>query len=312
MLAPAPADHVARFLDFSRSVALNPPPLSQSVNDLPIPAFRGAIFEETFTFDNVPCGPRLNPRISAVLHAASFAGGAVAPELIVSVFGSELAALTAIVGTVPLPTTLAGTTMTLTDSAGVDRDTSLFFVSSGQINGMIPSGTALGDAQFTATTGQGETAVAALRIGGSGDGALRQTGTLPLSVAPLAPGLFAANATGQGVAAAFALRVKADNARTTERLFDDTLAPIPIDMGDTDAIFLLLFGTGIRGFSDEVRVRVGGEDVPVLGAVPQGGFAGLDQVNVGPLPRSLIGRGEVPIELDADGIAANVVTVTIR
>ena len=74
----------------------------------------------------------------------------------------------------------------------------------------------------------------------------------------------------------------------------------------------MLFGTGIRGFTSQVSATVGGENVAVLGAVPQGEFVGLDQVNIGPLPRTLIGRGEVPIDLTADGQAANTVTVNVR
>lgn len=41
------------------------------------------------------------------------------------------------------------------------------------------------------------------------------------------------------------------------------------------------------------------------------GFDGEDQVNIGPLPRSLAGSGSVSIVLTADGQAANTVNVTI-
>jgi uncharacterized protein (TIGR03437 family) len=49
----------------------------------------------------------------------------------------------------------------------------------------------------------------------------------------------------------------------------------------------------------------------VLYAGPQGGFAGLDQVNV-LLPRSLTGSGLVNVQLFVDGMAANPVEVSIR
>ena len=52
--------------------------------------------------------------------------------------------------------------------------------------------------------------------------------------------------------------------------------------------------------------------MPVLGAVAQGQFEGLDQVNIGPLPRSLAGSGLVNIELTIDTVPANIVTVNIR
>ena len=78
-------------------------------------------------------------------------------------------------------------------------------------------------------------------------------------------------------------------------------------------VFLLLFGTGMRGFTSQVTATVGGENVKVLGPGPvtHSIFVGLDQVNIGPLPRSLAGRGEVEIVLTADGKAANAVTVAI-
>jgi uncharacterized protein (TIGR03437 family) len=52
--------------------------------------------------------------------------------------------------------------------------------------------------------------------------------------------------------------------------------------------------------------------VPVLffGAAP--GYAGEDQVNIGPLPRSLAGQGVVSIVLTASGQAANTVNIDIQ
>jgi uncharacterized protein (TIGR03437 family) len=52
--------------------------------------------------------------------------------------------------------------------------------------------------------------------------------------------------------------------------------------------------------------------VPVSYAGPQGAFAGLDQINLGPLPRGLAGMGEVNIVLKVDGQTANTVTVSIQ
>ena len=57
---------------------------------------------------------------------------------------------------------------------------------------------------------------------------------------------------------------------------------------------------------------MGGERVGVFGPVAQPQFVGLDQANLGPLPRSLIGRGEVDIILTVDGKTANAVTVNIQ
>lgn len=73
----------------------------------------------------------------------------------------------------------------------------------------------------------------------------------------------------------------------------------PIDLGpETDEVFLVLFGTGIRGRSSlaSVRVTIDGVEAPVEYAGPQGEFAGLDQVNV-KLPRALYGRNWDLLEL---------------
>lgn len=89
----------------------------------------------------------------------------------------------------------------------------------------------------------------------------------------------------------------------------------PIDLGpEGDQVTLLLFGTGIRGRSAlaAVTCTIGGVSVPVSFAGSQGDLVGLDQINVGPLPRALAGRGEVDLVLLVDGKAANTVRISIR
>ena len=230
-----------------------------------------------------------------VISAASFAGGAVAPAQIVSIFGVQLASATAAATAQPLPTELAGTRVEVTDSQGVTRRSALFFVAGSQINCEIPPETAIGPARITAFSGS-------------------SSASLDITVQGSLPGLFAANARGRGVAAAAAVRIDGVGVQTTIEPVDRSASPFigrPIDLGpDTDQVVLLLFGTGIRGFQT-VEVRVGGEAQQVLGVAPSPEFVGLDQVNV-LLSRSLIGRGVVNIELTIDGIVANVVTVTIQ
>ncbi len=138
------------------------------------------------------------------------------------------------------------------------------------------------------------------------------------TIANVAPGLFSANSSGQGVAAALVLRIKADGSQSFEPVaqFDaaqNRFAPAPIDLGPaTDRVFLVLFGTGLRFRSSlsAVSCTIGGTASEVLfaGAVPE--FVGLDQVNVH-VPRSLAGRGEVDVVLVADSKTANTVRVSI-
>ena len=139
------------------------------------------------------------------------------------------------------------------------------------------------------------------------------------TVANVAPGLFAANANGQGVAAAVVFRIKANGAQSYETVaqFDagrNQFVATPIDLGpSSDQVFLLLFGTGVRFNSGlaNASCKLGGLDASVLYAGAQGDLVGLDQVNVA-VPRSLIGRGEIDIVLTVDGKTANTVRINIK
>jgi uncharacterized protein (TIGR03437 family) len=235
----------------------------------------------------------------ATVSAASFTAEALAPELIGAGFGANLASGTTLATTVPLPTTLGGVSVSVQDSVGQTRLAPLFFVSAGQINYLIPAGTSNGQATVTVTSSSNTVA----------------SGTI--NVAATAPGLFTANANGQGVPAAVVLRVRngVQTFETLAQLSAGQFIPVPIDLGpEGDQVILLLFGTGIRGRSalSAVTCQIWGTNVPVTFAGAQGDLAGLDQVNVGPLPHSLAGRGEVDLVLSVDGKAANTVRINLK
>lgn len=238
---------------------------------------------------------------TAHVSAASFTAVSLAPDSIIACFGTNLATGTEASSTVPLPTTLAGTRMLVRDSAGVSREAPLFFVSPTQINYLLPTGTASGTATVTITAGNGALS------GGQ------------IEVTQTAPGLFSANANGRGVPAAILLRATAGNQRIEQIARFDTASnsyvPIPIDLGPSgDQVFLILFGTGIRYRAglNNVSCTLGGTAVDVGFAGAQGDLVGLDQINLGPLPRSLAGRGNVNLILTVEGRAANMVEVTIQ
>jgi uncharacterized protein (TIGR03437 family) len=131
------------------------------------------------------------------------------------------------------------------------------------------------------------------------------------------PGLYSANATDSGPAAGLWIRVAPDGRQTTGLLFDPSKpigsrVAVPVDLGaSADPVYLSLYGTGFRN-ATQATAAVGGLNVPVLAfaAVPQ--FAGEDVVNIGPLPRSLAGRGEVTAVLTFDGKPANPVNVSFK
>lgn len=240
-------------------------------------------------------------RSVANVSSASYLGPEAGAESMVSVFGVNLASTTQSANSLPLPLALAGTSVKVRDSIGVERVAPLFFVSPSQINYLIPSGLAAGSALITVTNDSGVVSTGSTLITG------------------VAPGLFSADSSGQGLAAAVALRIKSNGAQLYEPVtrFDTTqnrIVAVPIDLSDpADQVFLLLFGTGLRNRSalTNVGAKIGGENVEVFYVGAQGGFEGLDQINM-LLPNSLRGRGEVGIELNVDDKLANPLRVSFK
>lgn len=232
--------------------------------------------------------------------AASYAQPALlTPDTIVAAYGVNLTPNT-VSNTPfqPLPTQLDGTEVKVKDANSVDRNALLFFVSPGQINYIVPTDTSNGLATVT--------------VRRSGNDIAQGT----VNIERVSPGIFSQNSNGQGVAAAYILRVKTDNSQSLEYPFElsnGTFVPKPINMGPaTDRIFLVLFGTGFRLRSQlsNTTCTVGGTDLPVLYAGPSD-FVGLDQANV-ELPRTLIGRGTVDVVFKADNKIANTVTIAVQ
>jgi uncharacterized protein (TIGR03437 family) len=223
------------------------------------------------------------PALSMV-QAASYAGASVAAGSIVSAFGNGL----------------AGGAVAVKDSKGTERAAQVLAAAATQVNFLVPAATATGQATVTVSSAGGASV----------------SGTV--LVETVAPGLFSANASGKGVAAATAVRVTGDGAQIAAPVFQcgsaaGSCTAAPLDLGAaSDQLIVSLYGTGMRNFTQRAAATVGGLAVNVAGPVAQGQFAGLDQVNLGPLPRSLAGRGEVNIVLTVDGKAANTVTVNLK
>jgi len=215
----------------------------------------------------------------------------VAPSSIVSAFG-DFGAVAAAAGGQNLPTTLSQYSVQVTDAAGTARLAPLYYVSASQINYVLPAATQAGTANVSVLSGTTPVAAGTVKVNN------------------VAPSLFAAQGT---LAAGQFLRVAAGGTQTPELLFDpSTLAPVPVSLSGTDQVYLLLYGTGMRGFSQSVSATVGGIPVPVIGPVAQSQFAGLDQINLGPLPASLQGAGTVSITVHLDGLDSNSVTFVVQ
>ncbi|NOT61243.1 MAG: hypothetical protein HOP19_13575 [Acidobacteria bacterium] len=223
----------------------------------------------------------------AGVSAADYRANLVTNEMIVAGFGNDIATTTAS-ASLPLPTTLANRRVIMRDANGKELPAQLLFVSPNQINFVAPTGLALGPCVIKLLDGNNNL----LRV------------ALPYLV-PTSPGLFTYSADGNGVPAAIILRVKQGNVATFENLaqYDQTQkkwVPIAIDLGpSTDAVFLVLYGTGWRAWNlgTTVAVKLADVNCEVLYAGSQLVFAGLDQINAR-IPRSLIGRGDVNLSIE--------------
>jgi uncharacterized protein (TIGR03437 family) len=213
----------------------------------------------------------------------------VTPDSIVAGFGGpNLAPSTASASSVPLPTTLAGTSVIVRDSAGVERSAGLFFVSSLQINYHVPAASAVGTATIFVRAGAVTVAQGTLEI------------------ANIAPAVFTANASGSGAPAGFAFRLRPDNSTLYENLFEFRNGSVQVRQVDFtpngDRIFLVLYLSGLRRASrQDVQVILGGNTYTPDFIGPVDGFVGLDQLNV-EVPSGL--TGALSLAVTVNGFAA--------
>jgi uncharacterized protein (TIGR03437 family) len=230
-------------------------------------------------FVSTPAAPVL-----AAVSAASFAGSSVAPDSLVSLFGNGI----------------GGGTVTVKDSKGAQSTVQVLGAAATQINMVVPSWVATGQATITVTVSGGPTVSAAVQVDA------------------VAPGIISANTSGTGVAAANAVLLKSDGSQAPQNVFRcgstaGSCTATPLDFGArSDELYISLFGTGMRNFAQKATASIGGVTLSVTGPVAQGQYLGLDQVNLGPVPRSLAGKGEQDVVLTVDGKQANVVTVAFR
>ncbi len=234
------------------------------------------LFVSTTLLWAVPAVSQTSTGSAQTVSSASYSASVgLAPGSIATTLGSNLAITTA---SAPpnqtLPTTLGGTTVAIVDSKGGEQLCPLFFVSPNQVNHLIPEGVALGNATIRVT---------------SGDRTITTIANVQINVASL--GLFSANASGNGPAAAYAQRFRANGIVVTTPLavYDASLNRFvsqPIDLGvPGDQTFITLFGTGLHSLpaTSFQAMLNGSRPFPVTYIGAQGQFLGLDQVNIGPI-----------------------------
>jgi uncharacterized protein (TIGR03437 family) len=269
-------------------------PPGASLNDPAVIPF-GSAFTANYGW-TVQANTSVATANASVASAAPAISTSIAPGSLASAYGTDLANNTAGGASLPLPTSFGGTSISILDDSGNVTAAPLLYVIPTQVNFEVPPGVATGPATVTITSGDGTQSAASVQV------------------ASVAPGIFELNSGG--LAAAYVILYHADGTQTVEQVYTVSAGAVvttPVSLGSsTDKPYLFIFGTGLRDAGTSgVTVTVGGISVPVSYAGPQGGFVGLDQVNV-QLPTSLAGSGNVTIQVMANSIAANAVNVTIQ
>lgn len=235
----------------------------------------GLIDNDVVVYLNVtPAGPPF-----AVVSSASGLYGPIAPESLVTAYGSGLSKGGA-------------SSIALTDAAGVTRDASLLYVSPSQINFEVPAGTSPGAATVAISPAGGVT----------------QSATIQMQT--VAPSLFVlTGANSNDTVIGQVDTVAADGSQTfqsTTMVYDGAAVFNYVSLSSTNQTYLIVYGSGLRGANGNVSATVDGRNATVTYAGPAPGFVGLDQVNI-LLPSNVPGgRRAVPVAVTALGVASNV------
>ena len=234
----------------------------------------------------------VNAASIAVVNAANYYGGALASDAIASVFGAKLSPRTESAQALPLPLEMAGTSITVNGIAA-----QLLYVSTDQINLVMPKNLAAGTATIIVKNIFGEYSMGTVTIAAS------------------TPGIFTRDSSGRGEASAVA---SADGINYQSSPYSVTVNGQPN--------YLSLFGTGFRGalatnpedengVAESVTAFIGGVPARVLYAGAQGFFVGVDQINL-EIPQALSSRissgvTQFEVVIAVNGIEANRVMVSV-
>lgn len=272
--------------------------------------------------DSHPADVPAPQMVSAASGTAPVSAGAV-----VSIYGADFANGATSATTLPLPVELGGvsanfTVLDILNFPVFSGAMPLFYVSPTQINARVPA-----DAVFQpCNAGSGSVYFTHLQITTPSGG---QTATVSATPAP-APGLFTANETGKGVAAAQFVTNLPDGTQTIMQVAEcpggtGTCVPVPLNV-NAGSSALVLWGTGISEYStfpQGLTVMAGNQPLQVFYAGPSAQYAGLDQINVW-MPSSLAGSGMVNLSVTLTGttpgvastcsfnVTSNVVTIDIE
>jgi uncharacterized protein (TIGR03437 family) len=222
--------------------------------------------------------------VDAIVNAAGFQRGPVAPGSIVSVFGSNLAPRASVAGGVPLPTSLDGSSLSVNG-----LPSPIFYVSPTQVNAQIPYEVSPGPATVTMSVGANALPPVTLMIQPSAPGLFllgqnrapvqNQDGSVNGPDQPAAPGsIITAYLTGQG---ALDLPIPSGNAAPQDPLI---------------------------GVAAPISATVGGQNAEVTFAGMTPGLVAVFQVN---LRIPALAAGDYPLAIGVGSALSNAALVTV-
>ena len=205
-----------------------------------------------------------------VVNGASFdPSQPVAPGSFATMFGQNLCSQTMAgnwIAPGQLPTMLGGCSVTVNGAPAMMQ-----YVSQGQINFIMPSGMASGQATVMVNTGT-------------------QTMSGTMMAGPAGPGTFALNGMGMGEGAML------NSAMGQIGPFSTTTSGQPT--------YVSIYVTGLD-LTTTPSVMIGGMHVDVMWSGNAPGYAGLQQINI-TLPAGMAGVGRAPVMVTSNGQAGNV------
>jgi uncharacterized protein (TIGR03437 family) len=267
-------------------------PTWPKVKGLPWLLFLPIVFPAAFS----QALPQIQP--GGIVNAASYAQP-IAPRSVVAIFGANLASAEATASGTPLPTELAGTSVTVNGTKAP-----LFFVSSSQINIQIPYSLETSYIGFTKAT-----VVVTTPLGSSAPVDVPAYGS--------SPGLFTSDGGGCGQAAA--LNIGADgiisvNSRSNSAAPGDYMAMFGTGLTGTPTYPPIPDGTypnGPLATAYRPGVSLGGNDLSPSYAGPAPLLVGVDQINF-QIPQSAREGCAVPVSVDSRGLIGPTLSISIH
>ncbi|MEZ5393413.1 MAG: hypothetical protein R2724_11190 [Bryobacterales bacterium] len=237
----------------------------------------------------------------AAVNVASYANpnlpnGSLAQGSMFTVFGSNIGPASLVQsGDFPLPTTLSGTSIQAT-VGGTTVDCIMIFASAGQVAGILPSNTPLGQGTMRVTYNGTSTTPFPVTV------VAHSFGTFGINSAGSGPGVFT-NALDPRI-----VNTITSSAKPGEwwDIWGTGLsgAPFPDNQPPTPAVDLRTQGGGFT-----VQVVVGGQQAEVLYAGRSGCCSAVDQIRF-VVPQNVSGC-YVPVYLVVDGVPSNFTSMSI-